>query len=746
MAFEPSTEVDDAKPADDEDYIADAKAEFDLTQEAWADNRREFLDDIRFARLEEQWPEQIRRERELDGRPCLTLNQLHAYIFQIVNDARQNKPGITVHPVDSDADPETAEIYNGLIRHIEQSSDADVAYDTAMDFAVSGGFGYWRVNTRYSCDDTFDQDLAIERMPDPLAVFPDRHSTAADSSDWNRCFVIDGIPKSAFEKRWPGKDAVGFDASGYTYERRREVSDEEMIQIAEDWTRVQVPRTITVISAPDPNAQAANPDVHAVVDALMPDTMIIGMDVYEANKQIFDLLGMKPVGKTREVMSYKVTQRILSGCDVLETVDWAGEFIPIVPVWGEELTVEGRRVLRSLIRGAKDAQRMFNYHHTTATEVVSLQPKTPFIGRKGSFETDAAKWATSNTQTHAYIEYDGPDMPQRVAMAGVPAGALQLASDARDLIQSIVGIFNSSIGKQSNETSGVAINARDAQADTGSFHFHDNLNRAIRHCGRILLDLIPKVYSTARMLRILGPDGTPSIVPVNQPFQQPQMGPDGKPLIDPATQQVATLTKVFDLSAGHYDLIVKAGPSFASQREELVTKLTEMMRSAPQIAPVVMDLFVKNFDIPDAQEIAARIERMMPQQAQGIDPQLQQAHQVIQQGMQEIASLKLENQSLKGRQAYDQGKIENEQAEIRVKEFGAQTDRLQALKPEGVPMDPAAIQALVLESIKTILANPDMLGGGGASTPVPPQGLPPANNTGQPDAAPPQPALAITPR
>ena len=169
-----------------DDLLKDARAAFELARAREADNRAEALDDLRFARLGEQWPQTVRRDRELDGRPCLTINRLPAFIRQVVNDARQNKPAIVCHPVDGAADHATAEIFNGLIRNIEQSSVAEVAYDTALDFAVTGGFGYFRINTRYADDSSFDQDLVIERVADPFSIYGDPDSTAADSADWDR--------------------------------------------------------------------------------------------------------------------------------------------------------------------------------------------------------------------------------------------------------------------------------------------------------------------------------------------------------------------------------------------------------------------------------------------------------------------------------------------------------------------------------------------------------------------------------
>lgn len=641
--------------------VTEAQEAFELIAEREADNRKAYEDDIDFALLENQWPEAIRKDRELDGRPCLTANLLAPMIRQVVNDARQNKPGITVHPADDKADPETAEIFNGLIRNIEQSSNAEVAYDTALECAVAGGFGYFRINTAYSSDDSFDQDLVIERIANPLSVYGDWQSTAADSSDWNVAFITDTMTKEAFEKTWKGADPVNW-KDDYS-----DVSapwlDGDEVMVAEYWKREEEKRTILAMS----------------------DGSVIGEDIYKANKAMFDALGVTVVGRPRVVRSHKVVQRIMSGAEALDKVEWKGRYIPIIPVYGSEINLKGKRHFRSLIRSAKDAQRMRNYWRTTSTEMVALAPKTPFIGRVGAFETDAAKWATANTQNHAYIEYNGPDAPVRQPYASIPAGALQEALNASDDIKAIVGIYDSSLGARSNETSGAAINARDRQADTGTFHFIDNLSRAIRHAGRVLIDLIPQVYGVERVVRIIGADGEPEMAPVNQPVMMPVKDPKtGQPVEDPETGEVKEIEKIYNLTVGKYDLTVKAGPSFASKREEFVAMAGELMRGNPMLQQILTPMIVKNFDIPDAKEIVEKLEAMSPGNpaVEQVKTEAKQAFGQMQQQMQQmqaqLQAAEQQNEQLKTQSA-------QKDRELEIKAFEAETARITALKPDPLP-------------------------------------------------------------
>ena len=625
----------------EDDMLKDAREAFELACEHEAENRREALDDLRFARLGEQWPDKIRKDRELDGRPCLTINRLPAFIRQVVNDGRQNKPAIVCHPVDSGADPETAEIFNGLIRHIEQSSDAEVAYDTALDFAVTCGLGYFRINTRYATDDGFDQDLAIERVANPFSVYGDPESTAADSADWNTAFVVDTLPRAAFEARWKGADAVDWEADDYG-RLSGPWLDGDRVMVAEYWRRERVTKTILALS----------------------DGQVVEEGVYRAQKAMFDALGVKPVGRPRPVAGQKVTQRILTGAEVLETVDWAGRFIPIVPVYGEELMIDGRRRLRSLVRDAKDPQRMFNYWRTTSTELVALAPKAPLIGRTGAFETDSAKWATANVQSHAYIEYDGPEPPIRQGFAGVPAGALQEAMNASDDMKSIMGLYDASLGARSNETSGRAIMARQREGDTSTFHYIDNLTRAIRHAGRILIDLIPKVYGTSRVVRVLGPDGSAQSVGV---------APGGQAGGGKAAEALKAVGRIYDLGAGKYDLTVRSGPSFTSRREEAATQMIELIRAYPAAAPLLGDLLARNLDWPGADEIAQRLSALLPPVLKGAPPEVEQAKAQLGQLAQALTAAKAEIAALKQDRSHEARKLE-------IEAFEAETNRMRAMR------------------------------------------------------------------
>lgn len=662
----------------DADILKEAGENFQRSYDYELTNRKEARADIEFARLNRQWPKHIKKQRDLEGRPCLTTNKLAPVIRQVVNDARQNRPSIKVLPKDDKADIETAEVISGLIRNIEQSSNADVAYDTAIDAAVSGGFGYWRVDLDYSHGDApedlakagvelFEQDICIKRIANQFSVYADPDSTAADSSDWMFAFVVEKVPHNQFKKKYPNAALTDFTEAAWQ-NISGEWKTDSHVMVAEYWKREEIKRLVVGV-------QTDNEVTVMLLDAF---------------KKLDPSLSAEQVTQPRAVKCYKVTKYLLTGVEVLETEAWPGTLIPLIPVYGDEVNFEGNRHFRSLIRDAKEANQQFNFWSTAATELVALAPKAPFIGEEGAFSVDPGKWATANTASHAFIEYKkGMERPARQEFAGIPAGALQEAMNASDNIKAITGVYDASLGARSNETSGKAINARQREGDVSTFHFIDNLTRAIRHTGKVIIDLIPKVYSTPRIVRILGEDGTPETKKINAaPEEADDMAED--------QENRDTAIRIHDLRVGSYDLAVTAGPSFTTKREEAATQMIELIRSYPDAAPVIGDLLAKNLDWPGADEIAKRLEKMLPpgvrdDETGGIPPEVKQQIEQMSQAIQELGQ-KLQDA---------ENKNDIDQQKVGVEKYKAETERMTAVAPA---MGPAEIQAIVIQTIQDLLS------------------------------------------
>ena len=390
--------------------------------------------------------------------------------------------------------------------------------------------------------------------------------------------------------------------------------------------------------------------------------------------------GLVPVGSPREVESHRVTQHVLSGAEILRTVDWAGSYIPIVPVYGDEVVDgDGKRHFRSLIRDAKSAQQMFNYWRTTTTELVALAPKAPFIGEERAFELDP-NWSTANSQSHPYLMVPtGAAIPQRQPFSGVPAGAMQEALNASDDMKAIIGIYDASLGARWNETSGRAIMARQREGDVSTFHFIDNLSRAIRHGGRILIDLIPKVYTTERMIRVLGSGqalrpGSGLAGPGQEMSQTVRIAPTGRPV-----SAAEGADAVYDLAVGKYDLTVAAGPSYTTRREEVTAILTEVMRSVPDSAVFLAGRLARLLDLPDAEELGREMDMLNPakrtEPTDEGDPELRTS---VQQLRQQLAAAAAALRQAQNKVTDKEADRQLDAQKLGIDLFRAQTERMKA--------------------------------------------------------------------
>lgn len=611
---------------DGESIVDEAREFFARARDADAKNRLEAIDDLKFVHGE-QWPEAIKRERERDGRPTLTINKLPQFCKQVINDIRQNRPQIKVRAVDDVADIKTADVYNGLIRNIEANSGADMAYDTASEYAVKAGIGFFRITTAYTDDDMFDQDIVIKPIRNPFTVYLDPTSVLPDYSDQKRCIVTERMQKDKFEAQYP--NAISEWEEESTGESGDSWCDDETVRVAEFWCVEEEPATLCLLS----------------------DGSTVSLkkgEKYKAFEKQLAAKGMQCL-KTREVKQRSVTQYIVTGKELLETNKWAGKYIPIFPVVGEEYYVEGERKRKSLIRDAKDAQRMYNYWRSASTEQVALAPKSAYIAADDAIAGYEAEWSNANVKNQAYLRYkSGTERPTRDPMPEPSQAMIAEITGADQDLYSTTGIYPANLGQKGPETSGRAILARQKEGDVSTFHFQDNLTRAIRFAGRVLVDLIPRIYDTARVIRVLNFDGTSRMVQINQEY------------LDPASGSILK----HDLAAGKYDVQVDVGPSYTTQRQEAAESMMEAAQMNPQLMQIAGDILVKSMDWPHAEEIADRIKQAQQQAQQGgQEPPEIQAVKMQQQieGMKAQSAQQLQQQKLHSEFQLKQMELQQEQ-------------------------------------------------------------------------------------
>uniref|UniRef100_A0A6M3KHY5 Putative P22-like portal protein n=1 Tax=viral metagenome TaxID=1070528 RepID=A0A6M3KHY5_9ZZZZ len=562
----------DAVMADKEDILKEIKDRFKESYDASDENYMEAIHDLEFLGGD-QWPGDLKADRQSDGRPCLVINKLPAFANQVIGDIRQNEPQIKVKPVDSKSDPETAEIMTGLIRNIEVQSNAEIAYDTAAESSVRCGMGAFRIGTEYSDDDSFEQDIRFFRIKNPFTVYWDPAAQAWDKSDARYCFVTEKIPKEDFQRLYPNASLIPFEGGK---DRNTQWGDDKSIRVAEYFKKELEKKKLFLIR-----------------NTLNGETQIREEGPYNTNWEIV---------KEREVESQKIIWYKASQHEILEgPQDWPGKYIPIVMVYGDELNIENKTVYSGMVRNAKDPQRLYNYSRSSGAEIISLAPKAPYLVTQKQIGNYQKIWDQAHKRNFPYLPYDAdPDnpaaIPRRAEPVSVNTGIQAEIMTADQEIHDTTGLQRASLGKQSNEKSGKAIIARQREGDVATFTYYDNLGRAVKHAGKILVDLIPKIYDTARVVRILNPDDSEQMVQVNKPFRDEKTG----------------VEKIFDLTMGKYDVVVSIGPSYTTQREESAENMMAFIQAVPQAGPLIADLFAKNLDWPGAAEIEKRLKFLLP--------------------------------------------------------------------------------------------------------------------------------------
>jgi hypothetical protein len=657
------------KPAkSDSDILTVARSRLDMAVSALAESREDEIDDLRFYAGSPdnhwQWPADVLATRgavqgqTINARPTLTINKLPQHVRQVTNDMRQNRPGAKVIPVDDNADVEVAEIFNGMIRHIEYISDADVAYDTACENQVSYGEGYITLMTEYCDANTFDQDIKIGRVRNSFSVYMDPLIQDPTGADAKWCFITEDLTKAEYERQYPDAAPIStLQSLGVGDQSISNWLNEDTVRIA-GYYYIDYDKTTLNLYPGNQSAFVGTPE----------------------DKMLKDMFG-KPV-KSRMSERPRVRYCKINGYEILEEKEWAGKWIPVIRVVGNEFEVDGRLYVSGLVRNAKDAQRMYNYWVSQEAEMLALAPKAPFIGYGGQFEGYEDKWKTANTNNWPYLEVN-PDvtdgqgavlpLPQRAQPPMASTGLLQAKAGASEDIKSTTGQYNASLGMGSNERSGKAILARQREGDVGTFHYGDNLTRAVRHVARQLVDLIPKIYDTQRIARIIGEDGETKMVKINP--DQPQ------PVNKIVNEQGIVIEKIYNPGVGKYDVVATTGPGYATKRQEALEAMAQLLQGNPQLWSVAGDLFVKNMDWPGAQEMAKRFQKTIDPKflADGEDdPALQAAQQQIQAMGAEMEQMHamIENVG----KSIEMQDLERKEFEAQIKLYDAETKRIAAVQ------------------------------------------------------------------
>ena len=597
--------------ADDYDPRIQEAIEFlKLANDADTMNRQEALEDLKFGGGD-QWPVELQNSRNLESRPVITVNKVDNYCRQVCNQQRQQRPRIKVHAMNTHDDMVDAQTIQGIVRHIENNSNADHAYDNAFEYAVRMGWGYFRVRTDYVSEDSFEQEIFIDPIDNPFTVYFDPNSVAPDGSDADRCLITTMMPKKEFSKLYPDASVDGgtsFTQRG-TGDSQSEWITKEDIRLAEYFYTVREKATLYQLSD--------------------------GSSTFADDKDMFARLAAAGIVVVDQRSSYKKTIKYckLTAIDIIEEGTWAGKYIPIIPVYGRHIVIGDKRKKFGMIRYAKDPQRMYNFWQTSITEGVALAPNAKWLMAEGQDEGHENDWANANIKSFPLLRYKQTDIegrpapvPQRLQPEPPQAGIMAAAAGVDDDIKAIMGVFDPAQLGQGN-ISGKALNGQQQQVDLTNYDYYDNLTRSISHCGTIILDLLPKIYDTERVMRIIGDDGKPELLTINQ------------------RDSVGRVLN--DMTVGQYDVVMDTGPGYNSKRQEAVDSMLPILAADPSLMQSCGDLVFRNMDWPGADVIADRLAAANPlaqiDEHSDIPPQVQMQ---LAQGKKQVEELQQQLQAM----------------------------------------------------------------------------------------------------
>lgn len=629
----------------DQDILALARERYQQGVDGDDENRDRDLEDRKFYKGD-QWSQADKQLRA--GRPTLTINRLPQFVKQITGEMRQNKPAIRVLPVDDKTDPKLAEVYSAIIRHIESQSDAHRVYAKAGEQSVIGGIGWFRILTDYAGDKSFDQEIRVKSIRNPLSVVSDPNAVELTRCDMDWCFVTELMTEEAFRKAYPDADLSDWPTSDESYTHWR---TDDTIRVAEYWVREEYIRELFLLS--DGSTRYG--------DEKVDPAAMMGLEIVNTRKV-----------QAKRVKCYKMT-----GNAVLAKFDWAGSYIPIIPVMGEEIEVGDEVFRHGLIYHARDPQKSYNFARSAMVEHISSQPKAPWLATTEMVKNHKAAWQSVNTGNPPVLLYD-PDpkapgaMPQRSAPPTFSQAWYQEALVADGDMKATTGIYDASLGKQSNETSGRAIMARDQQGETASYVYVDNLSTAIRHAGIIMLELIPEIYTGERIIRIMGEDGAI----------------EGYERINTRMPDGAVWN---DLSVGQFDLEVTTGPAFATKRMEAADKMMALVQSVPAIGQIGADMIVKALDMPYGDKLADRLAlALVPP---GMDADIDKKRAEMQAQMQQMQGPQQPDPMQELAFAEGKAKVDETNASAALKMAQAERTQIQAAGEQ------AALQATVGQAV-----------------------------------------------
>jgi hypothetical protein len=549
-------------------------------QENETDNREMSMEaDLFLNKRDGQWEPQVLNT--FKNRPKYTFDECNPIVDGIVGEIRSRDFGITISPAGGQASKEVAKVLEGMVRTIQRISkpSADHIFNTAARVMVGTGFDAWRVINEYRDDDSFNQDLMIQHIPNAQqCVWFDPNAVLQDMSDSEFAWCLTSLTGRVYDKKYPKGSRMsveqGIRSQAYPYKKPEEIIIGECLYKKTKY------RTLVQMSNGD--VYVENEDFQQIVDELKAADITVN----KTRKRPYDI----------------VYQRHFDGSDWLtdekETVFC---YVPIVPVFGNFRITENKIIYWGIVEKLMDPQRVINYSESRKIEEGALAPKGKVWMSKEQAKSDSVKRTlstlnTNNDPVQFYDYVEGQNPPSYVGSPASNPSLIETTQTAQNFVQRTSGTYDEDRGTAPPRRSGIAIEKLQVKSDSPKSKWFESLEIAIAHTCDIIVKAIPKVYDTMQTITLTGKDGTLDVTTLYKPVRDAQTG---------------KIVYLNDLSQGKYSVACKSGPAFQTKQAETVAAITDYAQIDPTVLQLGGDLLLNNINSPGIDVLAARKRRQM---------------------------------------------------------------------------------------------------------------------------------------
>lgn len=582
----------------------------------------------------DQWESQVLFDYSQAKKPTLVIDQITPFIKKMIGEQRRGEIYPNFTPKSVDVPQEKIDMLHYLILNELYNSDAKEQFSRSYETMLTGGFSALKVYTDYKNDMSFEQEIYIQNIEDPLSVFWDPTASKPNFSNGNFCGCYQLMGVKEFESKYPGVNyqlGTSFMPANSPYYIpsinnenvilvnffRREMKSKTLIQLSNG---INFKKECLLEESEElkQNYYQSYEDQGIPIDRIPP--------LFESNRRKTSLCMIK---------SYKLT-----ASEIIEESEWPSDRLPYVYVDGDSILLDGRLLVRSFIAAARDAQRLYNFAVSEVSQILRTSRRAPLMMTADQILGHENMYTNISNNYAALLYNTDPSAPPPFQLQNqeVSQSFFMTAQNARDDITRVLGMLDPITGNMPDGTSGQAIDRTITQQNLVVVNYVQHLERAIEEVGKIILSLIPNVYDSERSIIYQDKFGNKKNITLNK-YEEGKM-----------TNDINELVELVD------DFRVEGTANYAIQNQQSLEFLLKLISINPQSClPLFADLLCKQIDIPLASEIEKRSLYLVPdyvQQGQPAPPpapnpeiQLQQQQLQLKQQELGVKATHIQNQS-----------------------------------------------------------------------------------------------------